>query len=81
MDFGLISKRDKARRYAEERERFTFEEFKVKIKGENNDHYVAYNKGNWDCDCGFFATHKYCAHTMSLEIILDKMLKEKEEEK
>ncbi|MCD4752018.1 MAG: hypothetical protein K8R40_02995 [Anaerolineaceae bacterium] len=78
MDFGLISKRDKARRYAEERERFTFEEFKVKIKGTNNDHYVTYNHGNWDCDCGFFASHNYCGHTMSLEIILDKMLKEKE---
>ena len=81
MDFGLISKRDKARRYAEERERFTFDNFKVTIKGENNNHYVAYNNGVWDCDCGFFATHKYCAHTMSLEIILEKMLKEKEEEK
>jgi len=78
MDFGLVSKRDKARRYAEERERFTFEDFKVSIKGENNDHVVAYRDGDWDCDCSYFASHKYCAHTMSLEIILEDMLKEEE---
>jgi hypothetical protein len=78
MDFGLISKRDKARRYAEERERFTFEQFKVSIKGENNDHFVSYQEGKWNCDCDYFASHQYCGHTMSLEIILNQMLKEEE---
>jgi len=74
MDYGLISKREKARRYAEERDRFTFHQFSVDIKGENNDHHVTYDEGKWHCDCDFFGPHGYCGHTMSLEIILEKML-------
>ena len=47
MDYGLIGKRDKARRYAEEeRERFTFHKFEVEIKGSNNNHVVKYTKVN-----------------------------------
>ncbi|NSW53873.1 MAG: hypothetical protein HPY85_15340 [Anaerolineae bacterium] len=74
MDFGLISKREKARRYAEERDRFTFHQFTVEIKGENNPHHVSFHDGDWSCDCDYFGSHGYCGHTMSLEIILDQML-------
>ena len=79
MDYGLIGKRDKARRYAEEeRERFTFHQFEVEIKGSNNNHVVKYDKGEWACDCEYFASHGYCSHSMALEIILDQMLTEEE---
>jgi hypothetical protein len=74
MDYGLIGKREKALRYAEERERFIFHQFKVEIDGANNNHHVSYDEGEWQCDCDYFATRGYCSHTMALEIILEKML-------
>jgi hypothetical protein len=74
MDYGMIGKREKARRYAEERERFHFDSFKVNIEGENNSHTVEYQNEEWQCDCDFFKSRGYCSHTMALEIILKDML-------
>ena len=74
MDYGMIGKREKARRYAEEKERFHFHAFKVDIDGENNSHAVEYKNKEWQCDCDFFRTRGYCSHTMALEIILKGML-------
>jgi hypothetical protein len=74
MDYGLIGKIEKAKRYAEERDRIQFSEFTVTLKGENNSHTVHYVDGNWQCDCDFFQTRQRCSHTMALEIVLDKMV-------
>jgi hypothetical protein len=74
MDYGLIGKIEKAKRYAEERERIEFKQFSVVIKGENNDHPVSYENGVWQCDCDFFQTRGRCSHTMALETILEGMV-------
>ncbi|HEY57094.1 MAG TPA: hypothetical protein G4O04_00825 [Anaerolineae bacterium] len=74
MDYGLIGKIEKAKRYAEERERFHFHSFEVSIQGDNNAHVVRYNQGEWNCDCEFFRMHGRCSHTMALERILEDML-------
>jgi hypothetical protein len=74
MDYGMIGKRDKARRYAQERNRIHFNSFKVTMDGENNPHHVTYENGNWQCDCDFFRTRNVCSHTMALEIVLENML-------
>lgn len=70
MDYGMIGKLDKAKRYAEERKRFLFNRFDVTFRGDNNDHNVSYENGTFRCDCEFFITHKRCSHTMALEILL-----------
>ena len=70
MDYGMIGKLDKAKRYAEERKRFLFNRFDVTFRGDNNDHNVNYENGTFRCDCEFFITHKRCSHTMALEILL-----------
>ena len=70
MDYGMIGKLDKAKRYAEERKRFLFNRFDVTFRGDNNDHNVSYENGTFQCDCEFFITHKRCSHTMALEILL-----------
>jgi len=75
MDYSLIGKIEKAKRYAQERERFQFSNFKVAVKGDNNTHYVSYDNGDWKCDCEFFLTHGRCVHTMALENILETMIK------
>ena len=74
MDYGLIGKMEKAKRYAEERNRFRFNKFELKFHVDNNDHKVSYNEGEFQCDCEFFLTHKRCAHTMALDEILKDMI-------
>jgi hypothetical protein len=75
MDYGLIGKIEKAKRYAEERDRIEFKQFEVTFEGENNDHTVTYNEGIWHCNCDFFQTRGRCSHTMALETILEGMVK------
>jgi hypothetical protein len=74
MDYGMIGKIEKAKRYAEERERIRFDSFHATFDGENNPHTVHYEQGNWTCDCDFFATRGVCSHTMALERVLEGML-------
>jgi len=74
MDYGLIGKIEKAKRYAEERGRITFTNFTATFEGENNDHTVTYDNGQWHCDCDFFQTRGRCSHTMALEMILEGMV-------
>lgn len=73
MDYSMIGKIEKAKRYAQERDRFEFHTFSVTVKGDNNSHKVDYTDGKWGCDCEFFITHGRCVHTMSLESILSGM--------
>ena len=74
MDYGMIGKLEKAKRYASQRERIHFEAFKVTFEGENNPHTVIFDGGEWQCDCDFFQTRWRCSHTMALEMILEEML-------
>jgi hypothetical protein len=76
MDYSLIGKIEKAKRYAEEKHRFQFQNFTVKINGTNNPHTIRYKNGEWDCDCDFFRSRGRCSHTMALEMILDGMVEE-----
>ena len=76
MDYGLIGKMEKAKRYAEERNRFRFNKFELKFHGDNNDHIVSYDNGSFTCDCEFFLTHERCAHTMALDELLKDMIAE-----
>ncbi len=74
MDSGLIGKLEKAKRYAEERDRFRFNKFDLTFHGDNNNHQVTFENGTWHCDCEFYVTHQRCAHTMALEIMLKDMV-------
>jgi hypothetical protein len=73
MDSGLIGKIEKAKRYAEERERIRIEAFRVTFDGDNNPHTVHLENGAWHCDCTFFQSRARCSHTMALEKILEGM--------
>jgi hypothetical protein len=74
MDYGMIGKIEKAKRYAEERDRISIEGIRVTFDGENNPHTVTFEDGRWSCDCNFFITRGVCSHTMALERILEGML-------
>ncbi len=76
MDYGMISKIEKAKMYAEERNRIQFHSFRAQIQGDNNEapHVIGYDAGTWSCDCGFFGTRGRCSHTMAIERILSEMV-------
>lgn len=74
MDYGMIGKIEKAKRYAVERDRIRMNHFSATFDGENNPHTVEYQDGQWQCDCDFFLTRGVCSHTMALERILQGML-------
>jgi hypothetical protein len=76
MDYGMIGKIEKAKRYAEQRDRIQFSTFEVAFKGENGSHSVTYNHGTWTCTCNFFQTRGVCSHSMALERVLNGMLTE-----
>jgi hypothetical protein len=73
MDYGMIGKIEKAKKYAEQRDRFTVETLTVTFTGDNNPHKINLMEGNWNCDCDFFQTRGRCSHTMALEKILEGM--------
>lgn len=74
MDYGMIGKIEKAKRYAEQRERIHFDQFTVTFNGDNNPHKVTFSGSGWHCDCGFFSSRGVCSHTMAMERILEPML-------
>ena len=75
MDSGMIGKIQKAKQYAEERDRIEFRQFSVVLHGDNHDHSVIYDEGQWQCECSYFASHGVCSHTMAMERVLDGMLR------
>ena len=74
MNSSVIGKIEKAKRYAQERERIRFTGINVDFKGENGDHQVSLSEEKWHCSCDFFAGYGACAHTMALERVLEGML-------
>jgi hypothetical protein len=74
VNSSLIGKIEKAKRYAQERDRICFSSLSVNFRGENDSHQVSLDGEHWSCSCDFFAGWGTCAHTMTLERILGEML-------
>ncbi len=80
MDYGMIGKIDKAKRYAEQRDRMQFITFQVAFQGENSQHSITFDRGTWSCTCNFFQSRGVCSHSMALERVLEGMLNISSEE-
>lgn len=76
MYSSLISKIEKAKRYAEEPERITFESFDVRFRGDNSSHRVSLKGNEWACECDHFRTSGLCAHVMTLQRVFANHLTE-----
>jgi hypothetical protein len=74
MHSDLIGKIEKARRYAEERDRVVIDEMRVRFHGGNHDHAVRLDGEPWTCDCTVFRLRGTCAHIMTMQKILEPML-------
>ena len=74
MQSSLIGKIEKAKRYAQETDRVTFQDLVVEFQGEHDNYITSFKDGKWNCSCHFFPTWGLCSHTMALEKILGSML-------
>jgi len=75
MDYGMIGKIEKAKRYAQEPQRVTLNSLQVEFKGDNNTYQISLSENGWLCTCPGFGQHKICPHVMSLERLFRPMLK------
>ncbi len=78
MDSSMIGKIDKARKYAEERDRVHITSLNADFQGDHNTYDVGFASGVWHCTCHFFSTRAVCGHTMAMQRILDGMLTQRE---
>jgi hypothetical protein len=75
MDYGLVSKIEKARRYAEQPDRITFNSFSADFRGDNNSYTIGLDGQHWHCSCPGFTQHHICPHVMAMERLFKPMLK------
>ncbi|MEO8606905.1 MAG: SWIM zinc finger family protein [Chloroflexota bacterium] len=75
MDYGMIGKIEKAKRYAQEPQRITLRSLEVEFKGDNNTYALTLNDHGWHCSCPGYGQHKICPHIMTIERLLRPMLK------
>jgi len=74
MHSSLIGKIQKAKLYAQERERVTIETMTVRFRGDHATYTVTFDHGQWHCECRFFGSWGTCSHTMAMQRILGVML-------
>lgn len=75
MDYSMIGKIQKAKEYALEPERVTFNTFEVEFRGNNDTYRVALTPEGWHCSCPGFHNYGICPHIMTLERLFGPMLK------
>lgn len=75
MDYGMIGKIEKAKRYAQQPDRITFLSLTADFKGDNSNYRISLGPEGWDCSCAGFRTHGICPHVMSLEKLFKPMIK------
>jgi len=67
MNSSLISKIEKATRYAKEPQRVQLRGLDVDLRGDNGSHSVRLAGDDWSCDCDHFSVHGLCSHVMTLQ--------------
>jgi hypothetical protein len=76
VNSSMISKIEKAHRYAKEPERVRLQSIQSTFHGSHDDYQVALIDGRWQCTCHAFSSHAVgtCAHVMALQHLLSPML-------
>lgn len=74
MYSSVISKIEKARKYAQEPERLAVLSFTASFEGDNDSHTISYDAGKWQCNCDFFSGNDTCSHTMAAPRMLEVVL-------
>lgn len=75
MDYSMIGKIQKAKEYAEDPSRVTFNSLTVEFKGNNNTYRITLGPDGWHCTCPGFQKYGICPHIMAMERMFGAMLK------
>ena len=75
MDASMINKIQKAKEYASQPERVTFNSLTVEFQGNNNTYAVRLGGDGWSCSCPGFQKYAICPHIMALETLFKPLLK------
>ncbi len=75
MDYGMIGKIEKAKLYAQEPERVTFNALTAEFRGDNSTYIINLGPEGWDCTCPGYKSYGICPHIMALEKIYKPLLK------
>ena len=67
MNSSLISKIEKAKRYAAQPDRVQFQALDVSFRGDNGTHRIRLAGDEWSCECDHFVVHGLCTHVMTLQ--------------
>ncbi|MGI8404664.1 MAG: SWIM zinc finger family protein [Thermomicrobiales bacterium] len=76
MNSRMISKLEKAHRYALEPERVSFESLEASFHGGHDDYHVSLKDNVWKCSCHTFESLETCSHVMAIQQMLGTMLPE-----
>ena len=68
MHSSLVTKVEKAHRYARERDRFSVGTMAVTVKGDNDVHTIELSTDGWHCTCDYFLHHSACCHQLALQL-------------
>jgi hypothetical protein len=76
MHSSMISKIDKAHRYAQEPERIKIDGLAASFSGSHDEYRITLQDGHWNCTCHTFESHAVgtCAHVMALQQMLGNMM-------
>ena len=74
MDSSIIGKVEKAKRYAQEKNRVEISGLTATFKGDHDTYRVSLSFGVWTCQCHSFSARGVCSHTMAIQRILEEML-------
>jgi hypothetical protein len=75
MDYGMIGKIEKAKLYASQPDRITFNTLVAEFRGDNNNYTITLSPGGWSCSCPGFRSHSICPHIMAMEKLYKAELK------
>ena len=80
MNSTMISKIEKARRYAEEPERVKFQSLEVRFQGTHDEYTVKMDGSDFTCTCHFFEVQQMgtCCHIMALQRMFESMMTEEQ---
>lgn len=75
MDASMINKIQKAKEYAQQPERATFNSLTVEFRGDNSNYQVTLSNDGWSCTCPGFQKYAICPHIMSIEKLFKPLIK------
>lgn len=76
MDTSLVRKMEKAKDYAAQEGRVTLMNCEATFRGNNSNHKISYESGEWSCTCYYFTSRAECSHTMAMQMMLSDMVQE-----